>query len=37
MSEDDELVQEAKVNSKANFLLVFSGAFEQEVVKTREH
>ena len=34
MADDDELVQEAKVNSKDNFLLVFSGAFEDEVMKT---
>jgi type I restriction enzyme, R subunit len=34
MADDEELVQEAKVNSKDNFLLVFSGAFEDEVMKT---
>ena len=34
MAEDDELVQEAKVNSKDNFLLVFGGAFENEMLKT---
>jgi type I restriction enzyme R subunit len=34
MAGDDELVQEAKVNSKDNFLLVFSSAFEDEVMKT---
>ena len=34
MAEDDELVQEAVVNSKDNFLLVFSGAFEDEVMRT---
>ena len=37
MSTDDELVQEAKVNSKENFLLVFSGPCEEEVMKTRKH
>jgi type I restriction enzyme, R subunit len=36
MAGDDELVQEAKVNSEDNFLLVFSSAFEDEVMKT-EH
>jgi hypothetical protein len=34
MAEDPELVQEAKVNSKDNFLLVFGGAFEEEMLKT---
>ncbi len=34
MAEDNELVQEAKVNSKDNFLMVFSGPFEEEVIKT---
>jgi hypothetical protein len=34
MADDEQLVQEAKVNSKDNFLLVFSGAFEDEVMKT---
>ncbi len=34
MSEDQELVQEAKVNSMENFLLVFSGPLEEEVMKT---
>jgi hypothetical protein len=34
MSGDDELLQEAKVNSKENFLMVFSEPFEEEVMKT---
>ncbi len=34
MSEDAELVQEAKVNSKDNFLLVFGSVFENEMLKT---
>jgi type I restriction enzyme R subunit len=34
MSGDGELIQEAKVNSKDNFLMVFSGPFEEEVMKT---
>ena len=34
MAEDAELVQEAKVNSKDNFMLVFGGKFEGEMLKT---
>jgi hypothetical protein len=34
MAKDPELVQEAKVNSKDNFLLVFGGAFKDEMLKT---
>ena len=34
MSEDKELVQEAKVNSEENFLLVFGAPFEERVIKT---
>lgn len=34
MASDEELVQEAKVNSKDNFLLVFSAPFEEEVMQT---
>jgi type I restriction enzyme R subunit len=34
MGEDSDLVQKAKANSKDNFLLVFSGPFEEEVMKT---
>ena len=33
MAEDDELVEKAKVNSKDNFLLIFGGAFEEEMLK----
>ena len=33
MSGDEELVQTAKVNSKENFLLVFGGPFEEEMLK----
>jgi type I restriction enzyme R subunit len=34
MGTDQQLVQEAKVNSEENFLLVFSEPFEEEVMKT---
>lgn len=34
MASDPELVQEAKVNSKENFLLVFDEPFEDEVSRT---
>lgn len=33
MLDDAELVQQARVNSRENFLLVFGAAFESEVIK----
>jgi len=34
LTEDAGLIQKAKVNSKDNFMLVFGGAFEDEMLKT---